>query len=460
MFTSQQRPGIHKGSNYRGSMRTSSIGHGNQNHTAALSITSISPTPISLGSRCGHNHIEFGRIIERDLLCYESVDIADIEHRRGVLASGGFFVYCTLRRGTFGSLPETVAQLVGATGPVHAVTYSSSPGSYVLTGSGDRSVRLYNPSSTVAAPSPAENTISASTRGRTATPPIPQGKLIQTYAAHGYEVLSISVSSDNERFASAGATASCSSGTWRRRRRFGASAAVRRATRRASTASVSAGTRTACSCPGFDTSVRIWDVKAQSPKPIQVLDDARDAVTCLAVRGPEIVAGSVDGRVRAYDIRMGRCTVDTMGASVTGLDITRDGAAMLVGTLDSKLRLMDREKGTCLQTFEGDAWQNKELRVQAVLGGRERFVVAGDELLGADEATLDAGEGRIWAWDLLSGKVVARIQVPWGPGGLQNRKRVVGRDGKEKKQNNIISCLAWKEGGWGNQFCAGESRAR
>ncbi|CAI4211325.1 unnamed protein product [Parascedosporium putredinis] len=31
MFTSQQRPGIHKGSNYRGSMRTSSIGHGNQN---------------------------------------------------------------------------------------------------------------------------------------------------------------------------------------------------------------------------------------------------------------------------------------------------------------------------------------------------------------------------------------------------------------------------------------------
>lgn len=325
----------------------------------------------------------------------------------------------------------------------------------MLTGSGDRSVRLYNPSSTVAGPSPAENTISASTRGRTATP-IPQGKLIQTYAAHGYEVLSISVSSDNERFASAGGDRLVflwDVATAQTIRRFGGGPQGHSA--RVNCVSFGGDADSVLVSGGFDTSVRIWDVKAQSPKPIQVLDDARDAVTCLAVRGPEIVTGSVDGRVRAYDIRMGQCTVDTMGASVTGLDITRDGAAMLVGTLDSKLRLMDREKGTCLQTFESDAWQNKELRVQAVLGGRERYVVAGDELLGADEATLDAGEGRIWAWDLLSGKLVARIQVPWGPGGLQNRKRVVGRDGKEKKQNNVISCLAWKEGGWGDQFCAG-----
>ncbi|PKS10801.1 hypothetical protein jhhlp_002558 [Lomentospora prolificans] len=356
------------------------------------------------------------------------------------------------------SFPDKpVAQLVGANGPVHAVTYSASPGTYILTGSSDRSIRLYNPGSTVTGPTAGGgNAVTSTGRDSPAQPPVPQGKLIQTYSAHGYEVLSISVSSDNERFASSGGDRLVflwDVTTAQTIRRFGGGPQGHSA--RINCVSFGGEGDSVLVSGGFDTTVRIWDVKAQSPKPIQVLEEARDAVTCLVVRGPEIVAGSVDGKVRAYDIRMGRCVTDTMGASVTSVDLTRDGTAMLVGTLDSKLRLMDREKGTCLKTFENAAWRNKELRVQALLGGRERYVVAGDELLGADEQTLEGAEGRIWAWDLLSGKVAARIQVPWGPAGVQSRKKVVGRDGKERKQNNVISCLAWREGGWGDQFCAG-----
>ena len=334
------------------------------------------------------------------------------------------------------------------------MTYSSSPGTYILTGSSDRSIRLYNPSTTV--PAPGNTTTTITPASRSSQPSIPQGKLIQTYSAHGYEVLSISVSTDNERFASSGGDRLVflwDVATAQTIRRFGGGPQGHSA--RINCVSFGGEGDSVLVSGGFDTSVRIWDVKSQSAKPIQVLDEARDAVTCLVVRGPEIIVGSVDGVVRAYDIRMGTCVSDTMGASVTSLDLTRDGTAMLVGTLDSKLRLMDREKGTCLKTFEHGAWLNKELRVQAVLGGRERYVVAGDELLGADAATLESGEGRVWAWDLLSGKVVARIQVPWGPMGQQNRKRVVGRDGKEKRQNNVISCVAWREGGWGDQFCVG-----
>ena len=64
------------------------------------------------------------------------------------------------------------------------------------------------------------------------------------------------------------------------------------------------------------------------------------------------------------------------------------------------------------------------------------------------------GHGRVWAWDVLSGEVVARLSVPWGPPG-HGSKKVVGRDGKEKERTNVISCLAWRDGGYGDQFCAG-----
>jgi len=67
----------------------------------------------------------------------------------------------------------------------------------------------------------------------------------------------------------------------------------------------------------FDATVRLWDCKSQSVKPIQVLDEARDSVSSLHVLGHEIVTGSVDGRVRLYDLRMGMLHVDVLGRMST-----------------------------------------------------------------------------------------------------------------------------------------------
>lgn len=199
---------------------------------------------------------------------------------------------------------------------------------------------------------------------------------------------------------------------------------------------------------GFDTSVRIWDTKSSSIKPIQTLSEAKDAVTCLCVRGPEIVAGCVDGRVRNYDVRMGKVWSDTVGSSVTSLDLTKDGKTMLVGGLDSKLRLMDRDSGSCLRAYHGSDYKNTEYRVQSILGGREKYILAGDE--NPPDGSTD---GRVWVWDLLSGRVVKQLNVPWGP--TEGRKKAVGRDGKEKVRKNVVSCVAWREDGWGDQFCVG-----
>ncbi|KAF6819704.1 WD domain-containing protein [Colletotrichum sojae] len=281
------------------------------------------------------------------------------------------------------------------------------------------------------------------------------GRLIQTYASHGYEVLDLAVATDNERFASCGGDRAVflwdvASATTLRR--FGGSAHGH--TSRVNCVSFAGEGDSLVVSAGFDTTVRAWDCRSQSAKPVQVLDEAKDSVTALAVREAEIVAGSVDGRVRSYDVRMGKCVTDVMGASVTSLRLTRHGKAMLVGSLDSKIRLMDRENGSCLKTYADAGWRNEELRVQSVIGGREKYVVAGDELTaGTGPAGLN-GDGKIWAWDLLTGKLVATVRVPW-PQGYEPKKRVLGKDGKEKQRSNVISCLTWRDDGWGDQFCVG-----
>ncbi|EOO01484.1 putative mitogen-activated protein kinase organizer 1 protein [Phaeoacremonium minimum UCRPA7] len=350
---------------------------------------------------------------------------------------------------------KPAAHLLGSNGPIHAVTYSASPGTYILTGSADRSIRLYNPSPSTAV-HPANSYISKQQAKQ--APAVPEGRLIQTYAAHGYEVLSLAVASDNARFASSGGDRAVflwDVTTAQTLRRFSGNGVHGHGSRINCVAFGGADDSLVIS-GGFDTTVRIWDTKSGGTgggKPIQILTEARDAVSALVVRGPEIITGSVDGRVRTYDIRMGSVATDVIGPSVTSLSLTMDGNTVLVGSLDSKVRLMDRENGTCLMTYADEEWRNEELRVQSILGGKEKYVVAGDEMTTVGGAS--GGDGRLWAWDLLTGKLVARITVPWGPTANESRKKVIGRDGKEKERKNIVSCLAWREQGWGGQFCVG-----
>ncbi|KAI1863775.1 uncharacterized protein JN550_009475 [Neoarthrinium moseri] len=343
---------------------------------------------------------------------------------------------------------KPIAHLLGSNGPVHAVAYSASPGTYILAGSSDRSIRLYNPSpSTSVAPS----SHVTKPHQTSAAPPIPQGRLIQSYSAHGYEVLSLSIAADNARFASAGGDRSV----------FLWDVATAQTIRRLGGNQQSHSGRINCVAfggdddallvsGGLDTTVRVWDVRSGSFKPIQVLTEARDAITAICVRGAEIVSGSVDGRVRTYDVRAGRCVTDVVGPSVTSLSMSKDGKAVLVGSLDSKIRFMDRRDGGCLKTYADPALKNEQLRVQSILGGKEQYVLAGDEMTGAPGQN---GEGRLWAWDTLTGDVVAKVSVPWGPVGSEPKKKLIGKDGKEKERSNVISCVAWREDGFGDQYC-------
>ena len=63
----------------------------------------------------------------------------------------------------------------------------------------------------------------------------------------------------------------------------------------------------------FDATVRIWDSRSQSTKPLQVLEEARDSISSLKVEGWDIIVGSVDTTIRVYDLRMGIVCADLLG---------------------------------------------------------------------------------------------------------------------------------------------------
>ncbi|KAL2350629.1 WD40-repeat-containing domain protein [Cryomyces antarcticus] len=296
-----------------------------------------------------------------------------------------------------------LAKLTGHNGPVHAVAYSAGLGQYILTGSADRLIRLYNPhppnTSTTPPYSSSSSTSSSIHRPTTpltnrssnaTSPSLPEGRLIQTYAAHGYEVLDLCVSADNARFASVGGDKSV----------FYWDVATAKTLRRWAG---HAGRVNCCAFGGegeavvlsgsYDGTVRLWDTKSPSTKPLMTLSEARDSVSALSVVGHEIMTGSVDGRVRVYDLRRGVVGVDVVGYPVTSLTPTRANDALLLSTLDSSRRLLDRSNGALLRRH----YMNENYRIRSTLALNDSVAVSGAE------------DGSVWVWDVLDGSVRHRL---------------------------------------------------
>ncbi|RAH80577.1 WD domain protein [Aspergillus japonicus CBS 114.51] len=305
-------------------------------------------------------------------------------------------------------------------GPVNAVTFSSYPGTYVLTGSSDRAVHL----------SRAIPTSSNGTVIETTSP-------IQRYEAHGYSVLDVAVAADNARFASVGGDRQVflwdveQGGTIRRW--SGHNARVE--------AVQFAGDGDSVVVSGSaDTTINLWDCKSNSHKPIQTLPEARDTVSSLHVHMStySIASGSYDGRLRVYDIRMGRTTVDVLAHPVTSVRCSADGHAVLASTLDGRIRMLDRSDGKLLQAFGGGGekenarregeerssfmlgqpgslvYRNRELRIRSVFARADAVVLSGGEAETVSGNSAAGGQAAVFAWDVLSGEVLAA--VPAGQG--------------------------------------------
>jgi mitogen-activated protein kinase organizer 1 len=286
---------------------------------------------------------------------------------------------------------------------------------------------------------------------------------IQRYDAHGYSVLDVAVAADNARFASVGGDRlvflwDVETGNTTRRWsghggrieavEFGGEGDAVVVSGSPSLCPLDAPIREDsglifCICTGSsDTAINLWDARSNNPKPIQSLPEATDTVSSLHVHMPtySLAAGSYDGRVRVYDLRMGRITVDRLAQAVGSVRCSRDGNAVLVSSLDSRVRVLDRQDGKLLKAFGGEdaasdgvaagngndgGYRNTELRIRSVFAKGDAVVLSGSEA-----AKDRGGPARMFAWDVLSGEVVA--SVPAGEG------------------VKAVSCVGWndKEGCW------------
>ncbi|KAF2455670.1 WD40-repeat-containing domain protein [Lineolata rhizophorae] len=303
---------------------------------------------------------------------------------------------------------DRLGVLTGHNGSVHAVTYSAGLAQYLLTGSSDRTIRLFNPA-----------------RASTSS------ALIQTYSAHGYDVLDLSVSADNARFASVGGDRAVllwdvASGATLRRFR-GHAARVN--------ACAFGGEGDGVLVSGsYDGTVRLWDVRAQGGREMMCLGEARDSVSAVRVVGADIVAASVDGRVRTYDVRMGELTVDVIGHPVTSLTPTKRAESLLVSSLDSTLRLLDRASGKLLQAYTTSSdsphlFQNTSYRVRSALGCDENVVLSGSE------------NGVVAVWDVMDGSRPKYV-LRHAEGGLE-RGAAADEAGRKSAKRSVVSAVAF-----------------
>lgn len=103
---------------------------------------------------------------------------------------------------------------------------------------------------------------------------------------------------------------------------------------------------------------------------------------------------------------------------VTSLAPTRQSDSLLVSTLDSTLRLMDRRTGRLLRAYAAPDYVNAAYRVRSTLGLNDSVVVSGSE------------DGTVFVWDLLDGSV-------------RHRLRHGGERGGESAKRDVVSAVAF-----------------
>lgn len=152
---------------------------------------------------------------------------------------------------------------------------------YALTAGSDKSIKLWNPR---------------------------KGLLLQTFSGHGYEVMDVRGSCDSSHLAS-GSLDKCvffwDVSTAQALRRYrGHAGFVNCVQFNEESTIILSGS--------VDSTVKAWDCKSQSKEAVQVLDEAKDSVTSIAISNQEIITSSLDHCIRTYDLRKGFMHLDNV----------------------------------------------------------------------------------------------------------------------------------------------------
>jgi|LauGreDrversion4_2_1035121.scaffolds.fasta_scaffold55153_3 hypothetical protein len=92
---------------------------------------------------------------------------------------------------------------------------------------------------------------------------------------------------------------------------------------------------------------------SRSYTPIQRLYDFKDSVTRVMITDYSIIASSVDGHLRVYDIRKSLMNEISIGHPVTSFDLGINPEYCVLSCMDSITRIVDINHGIFLAEFSG-----------------------------------------------------------------------------------------------------------
>ena len=262
--------------------------------------------------------------------------------------------------------------LRGHHGPINTVRFNKN-GKYCMTCGHDRTIRLWNPH-------------------RSGVERAEEALLIKTYSGpHGKEVRDVCITQDNNRFASCGGDKSAfvwdvASGKVIKKYQGHDHRVNAVKFNKDDTVLVSAG---------YDKKICTWDLRSHAWTPIQTMSHCKDSITSLQVTDALIIAGSVDGCVRMYDLRNGMLFCDNLHEPVTCVSLSNDGNCLLASCLDSTIRLIEKDSGGLLNQYRGH--KNEAYPLSSCLSSCDAYVLSGSE------------DGKVYAWDLVEGTVVQRL---------------------------------------------------
>ena len=269
-------------------------------------------------------------------------------------------------------IPST--RLVGHEGAIHDVIFSSD-GNYCLTAGHDRTVRLWNPNRLDPAQIekiPCAYEMPAKIRD------VPQALPISVYRdGHTHPIASVAIDQGSTTILSASEKTLVVTDVITqalKRRLHGHEGRI--------------NSVVSTSCPSiyasgsYDGTVRIWDGRSTNPSPVQTLTQAKDSVSSIQILEDDevsLVAASVDGVVRTYDIRMGRLVFDEFGdEAVTCVAITKDKLLAAVSCLGGNIHVVERSSGRILETLRGGRSTGR-YALRCVFNATDKYICSGSE---------------------------------------------------------------------------------
>lgn len=111
----------------------------------------------------------------------------------------------------------------------------------------------------------------------------------------------------------------------------------------------------------------------------------------------DILAGSVDGTLRRFDVRMGHRITDLLHHPITSIGSTKDFKCVLACCTDSCIRVLSREGGNLLGTYRGHLHSYSKIEAS--------FTPSDAHIVGCSE------DGKIFYWDVLSSQIETCFQA-------------------------------------------------